>query len=185
MAVQSLPQRNQEPSREQFFFKTLSKNDQELILILEEYFSEKIEPLYGNQSEFIRKIKEGKDRVCEFIFYGQKVCGIVIYKNHTSDEFADFGLKNSLEIKTIFLIDQKAKTAGLFLRYLLSRVAQYAIKINATSLFGTISAKKPEVLRVMRRLGFNAVATFKDKYLKNTDEYLMCHPFPYNLLLDI
>ncbi len=92
-------------------------------------------------------------------------------------------VKDGVEIKTIFLVDQNKKTAGLMLRYLLNQAANLAIEIRASCLFGTVSAKKPEVLKVMLKLGFQIATTFQGKYLENTDEYLIYHPRPYDLLM--
>lgn len=183
MAELTLPKKPWESIEDQIIFKTLRRRDKKLLNLLEGYFLEIIQPLYGDQSEFLKKIKEGKDRICEFLIYSEKAAGVAIYKNHTSNEFIDFGIENAIEIKTVFLFEKNKKTAGLFLRHLLSRPAQMAIDIDATCLFGTVSSKKPEILRMMCKLGFKIIETFQGKYIKGIDEYLICHPRPEDLLI--
>jgi hypothetical protein len=65
----------------------------------------------------------------------------------------------------------------------MNRVAKKCMELKATCVFGTVSAKKQGVLNVMLKLGFNVVATFRGKYIENTDEYLICHENPASLLI--
>jgi hypothetical protein len=165
-------------------FKNLHLQDFQSVKILEDYISENIKPLYGNTAAgFLEKVKAGKDRTCEFLYYNDKPVGLIIYKYQLSDEFIEFGIKNGFELKSVFLIDKNRKTTGMFLYRLMCKAAQKAVEANATCIFGTVSAKKQDVLKLMIKLGFNVVQTFKGKYMDDVDEYLICHPNPHYLLI--
>ncbi len=164
-------------------FQPLQKGSPQLFDLLKTNFAEKIAPLYGDQTEIIKKTTDGHDRSCEFLFYQDKPSGVIIYKNDPSDEFIEFGAGNAIELKTILLIQKNTKTAGIFLKHLLTRVANQAVQTEAECIFGTVSSKKPEVLRVLCKLGFNVVTCFHGKYIEGVDEYLICHPSPYDLLI--
>lgn len=172
--LSSLAQVKKEEARS-FYFERLGKNSDRLIRLLEEYFKENIQPLYGDQRAFLDKIKEGKDRTCEFLFCNNKPVGVLIYKNQLSDEFAESGILQGLELKTVFLLEKRKKTAGLFLYYLLSHAANLTLDKQGICMFGTVSSQKPDVLKVMCKMGFKIIEMFKDKYIKGVDEYLICH----------
>lgn len=164
-------------------FQILGADNHELMSLLEQYILENIQPIYGDQSGFLHKVREGKDRTCEFLLYRDNPVAFVIYKNAPSNEFAEFGVENGLELKTTVLLQKNSKTTGIFLRHLLGRVARRAVEMNADCFFGTISAKKQDVLRVMCRFGGNIVQTFNGIYLENVDEHLICHPNPLDLYI--
>jgi hypothetical protein len=166
-------------------FEVLSKKNSNLFELLQRYILEINPPIYGNQitEDFLKKIKEGKDRTCEFLVYRDVPVGVIIYKNKPNDEFADLGIKNGLELKTLLLLKKNFKTSGIFLRHLLSRAATKALELKASCVFGTVSSKKGEVLRIMLRLGFVIIKTFNSKYVKNINEHLICQRNPTELLI--
>lgn len=168
--------------KSELHFKTLQKKDKKYFQLLENYFRENIQPVYGDQSQILEKIKTGKDRTCEFLTFCERPVGVLIYKNQLSEEFSNFGIKDGLELKTVFLLERKTKTSGLFLCSLLSRAAQMVLQKEGECIFGTVSSKKLEVLKVMCKLGFNIVETFKGKYIEDVDEYLICHRNPFYLI---
>jgi hypothetical protein len=159
----------------QLRFRKLRKTDRKYWKLIEDFFIDQIQPLYGDQTKFLNKIREGIDRTTEILFCETRPVGIIVYKCQLSDEYASLGIEKALELKTICLFEKKYKTAGLFLRFLMGRTAEHARKIHASSIVGTISSRKPDVLRVMQKFGFDVMQTFKDKYLSNADEFLMCH----------
>jgi hypothetical protein len=163
-------------------FKTLQKKDKRAFQFLEKYFLEYIQPVYGNQSQILQKIKNGKDRTCEFLIFCGRPVGVLIYKNQLSEEFSKLGIEGGFELKTVFLLERKTKTSGLFLKSLLGRAAQLALQREGKCIFGTVSSKKLEVLKVMCKLGFSIVETFEGKYIENVDEYLICHKNPSYLI---
>lgn len=168
-----------------FQFKPLQKKDTKEFQLLNEYCHKNILPIYGDQAKiFLERVKAGKDRTCEFLVCCGRLVGLLIYKNQLSNEFNNFGIQNGFELKTTFLIEQKVKTSGLFLRLLMGRAAQMALQKNSSCIFGTVSAKKPEVLKVMHKLGFTIIHTFKNKYIENVDEYLICHKSPIDLIIN-
>jgi hypothetical protein len=70
------------------------------------FFKEVLEPIYGSQEKALRKIREGEDRICLLATEstGNPV-GVLQYKTELSNEFADLGIQNSLELKTLFVIN--------------------------------------------------------------------------------
>jgi hypothetical protein len=158
----------------QLEFKRLRKDDHQSLKLIEDFILSQIQPLYGDTG-FLNKVKEGKDRTTEILFYETRPVGMIIYKHALCDEYASFGIEKAFELKTISLFEKKQKTAGLFLRLLMGRLAQQAEKSHSSSIVATVSSKKPEVLRAMLKIGFNVMGTFKDKYLIDVDEFLICH----------
>lgn len=63
-----------------------------------------IEPLYGDQSAAISKIKSQKDRKCDLLLLKGEPIGLVVYKKSLQSEF---GLTHAFELKTLLIFDKK------------------------------------------------------------------------------
>ena len=69
------------------------------------FFNERIQVLYGDQTDALQKIAEGIDRTCLVLIKERHPLGLLSYKNNLTDEFAQHDVKKSLEIKTLALFD--------------------------------------------------------------------------------
>jgi hypothetical protein len=163
-----------------YFFKKLGPNNVEMFNIIKNYFFKNIEPIYGNQNTALEKIKQSEDRTTVLLFYQNKVSGCIIYKNNLTSEFCNFGFNETLELKTFFLFEKKHKTAGFIIILLLNYLAKIAVSKNAKAIVGTISSKKPEVLKLFKKIGFKVFHTTSSS-AKKMDEFFIVFPDPHQL----
>jgi hypothetical protein len=63
--------------------------------------------------EALQKIVKGRDRECEVLVdkTSRKVLGILVYKTAPSMEYIQYGARNALELKTLFVVNP-AKNSG-------------------------------------------------------------------------
>lgn len=87
-----------------------------------------------------------------------------MYKSRPTDEFSSYGILNSFELKTLFVIDAEENSGKGYGRRMMEHVIFQAQKNNLSSIHGTISGKLPEVLKFFRKYNFGLVTEFPDKY---------------------
>lgn len=140
-----------------------------------------LSPLYGDQSSAIQKLEKNKDRICELYYENEVIRGLIIFKNHLSNEYAEYGIVNGFEEKTTLpIIFEDEVNRRRSLRFttmlkLLNRASDHAIAMNAQSFFGTVSGEKNGTLRLLFRLGFEEVAKFHNKFKSGVTEHLIVH----------
>lgn len=155
-------------------FKKITQNNDENFKFVEQYFSSVIEPLYGNQSQALEKIKSGKDRTCELLFdEEQKPIGILVYKHLPTDEFSSLGAPNALEIKTLFVINADKNSGKGIGSQLLGKVLNVAKQLQCSHLVVTVSEDKQESLAFFQRKNFFVTHTMHGKFKKEKDEYVL------------
>lgn len=153
-------------------FKTVQPSSPELAFV-EKVFQTTIEPLYGDQSSALKKISDSRDRTCELYVEQGVPVGLLVYKNHTVQEFAHLGARDSLEIKSLFVIDAKHNSGKGTGSALIERVKEVARQLHARTLVVTVSEHKPESLSFFLKKGFRIIHTYHGKYLPGVDEYLL------------
>lgn len=169
-------------------FVMLQPDNREMVQFVLNHIKENIGPNYPNLIEAsLEKIRNMQDRACELMFLGTTLAGFIIYKTATSNEFADYGIQNGFELKTVCTNEKLQKSLGLIGAELFSQAGKRAIEMGATCIFGTISSNKPKVLKFTLNRGFKIKATFEKKYLQTADEFLVCHENPAELndILDL
>lgn len=140
-----------------------------------------LSPLYGDQSLAIQKVEERNDRTCELYYENGIVRGLIIYKKHLSNEYAEYGIVDGFEEKTtlpIIFENETSRRRSLrfsIMQKLLHRAAEHAITMNAQAFFGTVSGEKNGTLRLLFRLGFDEIAKFHDKFKLGVTEHLVVH----------
>ncbi len=89
------------------------KQRSEYIREITSAFHKQIAPIYGDQMEALQKIVKGRDRECEVLVdkTSRKVLGILVYKTAPSMEYIQYGARNALELKTLFVVNP-AKNSG-------------------------------------------------------------------------
>ncbi|WP_420421697.1 transposase [Simkania sp.] len=154
---------------------------------IEEYFSQDIAPLYGDQTPALKKISTAKDRTSEILISpeNQSELGIIVYKNALSSEFADIDFDNTFEIKTLFVINALKNSGKKIASKLLRRIAQKAVDLGAESIFVTVSSAKPETLAFFLSHGFRIATVKRNLYIEGLDEYFLFNPTPQKLLSTI
>jgi GNAT superfamily N-acetyltransferase len=123
-------------------FATVSTG--ETMALVEQLFKEVITPLYGDQTDALRKIKEGTDRKCKLLYHLDQPVGVIVYKTALSNEYEAYGIKNSLELKTLFVIDAKNNSGKGIGKQLVDKVIKIARKLHASSIHVTVNEKVEE-----------------------------------------
>jgi ASC-1-like (ASCH) protein len=139
---------------------------------VEEIFRSQIEPLYGNQDEALRKIKDGTDRKCEVLLNNDHLVGFIVYKREMQKEYESIGLIDSFEVKSLAVIEPGEKTRDTYGTMLINRVIQLAQRKFAKNLHITVSEKDKNLVEFLRSKGFSILATWQDKYIKGVREFL-------------
>jgi predicted GNAT family acetyltransferase len=103
----SKPITSQDPT---YLFQTVKGSNEHMDYVAQ-VFKQQIVPLYGDQSRALEKIRESRDRRCQLLYEGQIPVGILVYKKTPNDEFRRYNIKNSLEVKSLFVIDPE-KNSG-------------------------------------------------------------------------
>lgn len=84
--------------------------------LVQHAFEHRIKPIYGDQSKALTQVERASDRTLEVLHLNKheaetpsrevetEIAGILLYKDVCTDEFSDYGLRNSLEVKTLCLV---------------------------------------------------------------------------------
>ena len=119
---------------------------------------ERIGELYGTPdiNHWTRdKMWYGLDRVIEVLISNGKLIGNFIYKTKLSDEYSDFGIENSMEIKSLYLFDPVTHGGCGHASFLLDRAKEIADQLGAKSIHVTVPEAVPESLEFFKKGGFN------------------------------
>lgn len=145
--------------------------------IISQSFREVLEPLYGPQKSALDKVAAGHDRRCRLAVEpdGQP-CGVLVYKTGISNEMAKYGIKDSIEIKTLYLINAAVNSGKGYAGEMLSYIVKKASDMRAASVHVTVSEKVPQSLTFFTKKGFRLVKTFTGLYQTGVKEYLLHLP---------
>ena len=139
---------------------------------VESVFRDVLEPLYGDQSKMISQIKLCSDRQCELLIADENPVGLIVYKKALQDEFAEFGVENSLELKTLLLIDAKKNSGKGFGTTLINRVIEVARKKHSNGVHVTVSEEVKTSKRFFSNKNFEIVHTWDGRYKPDSQEFL-------------
>lgn len=140
--------------------------------LLTEVFERTLQPLYGSQGAALSKIASGKDRTCYLLFDNDEAVGVLVYKNAPSNEFQKFGIVNSLEVKSLFLIDPEKHSGRGLGSVLLDKVITAAKALQMQSIHVTVSEKAQGSHEFFSKKQFQVIKTFDSLYQKGVKEYL-------------
>lgn len=146
--------------------------------VLADIFNRILTPLYGSQDKAIRQIQESEDRKCFLLYEDDTPVGVLVFKTVLSDEFADFGVRRSIEIKSLF-VDQSIQNSGRGLgSALVSKVQEEADKLGLghEGIHVTVSETKEESLMFFKKKGFEIMHAWKDRYVQGVTEFLLSCP---------
>lgn len=158
-------------------FTRLEKNSPSFDFV-KEIFERMIKPVYGDITLTLEKIRKAEDRRCEFIVSEEtgKCLGLIIYKTALVNEFAKLRIQNSLEVKTLLVINPEKNSGKGIGTALLKRVESVATQLSASSIHLTVSELRPQALNFFEKRNFKLHASWKDKYKKGVKEYLLAKP---------
>lgn len=172
MQLQSLTQSNRA------FYQVGGKEHPEKMGVLTEIFNRILAPLYGSQDKALQQIREGLDRKCFLLYENEMPAGVLAFKTVLSNEFAQYGLKKSIEIKSLF-VDQSQQNSGRGLGSALIDKLKEEVKLLDVPYEGihvTVSEQKEESLMFFKKKGFSITHAWKDRYQKGVTEYLLSCP---------
>jgi GNAT superfamily N-acetyltransferase len=166
------------PSQPNRVFHPVGGQHLERMHILAEIFHRILVPLYGSQDKALQQIRESTDRKCFLLYEDEMPAGVLVFKTVLTNEFAEIGIKNSIEIKSLF-VDQSAQNSGrglgsALVEKLKDEVEQLGIDYN--SIHVTVSEAKGESLTFFTKKGFQVVYTWVGRYLKGVKEHLLSCP---------
>lgn len=162
-------------SKERQFIRVGGKNHLRGMLDVQDIFKKILEPLYGDQTKAIRQIEESVDRKCYLLYENTRPTGVLVYKTAPSDEYANHGVENSIEIKSLF-VNHAAENSGRGLgSALIDKLKEKVSKLSSSpkSIHVTVSETKGESLAFFRKKGFEVVHEWNGRYKEGTKEYLL------------
>ncbi len=141
------------------------------------FSKEVLGPLYGPQEDALNKIALGKDRTC-FLLYETDPVGVIAFKTVLSDEFAEYKIHQSIEIKSLFVTDPEKNSRRGFGPMLLQKVIDEVKKLplKPESFHVTVSASRADSLNFFMGRGFRIKHQWMGKYKPNMFEYLLSCP---------
>lgn len=136
-------------------------------------FERVLVPLYGSQEKALKQFELSVDRVCFLLYEETTPVGVIAFKTTTSDEFEKEGIKNSFEIKSLFVVESTKNSGRGIGSILLNKVLEETSKLQHDSLHVTVSAKKAESIYFFVKNGFRVMASWPGRYEKGTVEHLL------------
>lgn len=152
------------------------RSDRKHMNAVRECFLSVLAPIYGEQESALRKIRFSEDRKCRVAYpFGredQEPVGLVVFKRNPTEEHAALGLRNSLEVKTLLLLEANRTSGHGFGTELLSYVMSEAREAGARSVHVTVSDEVPQSIAFFLRRGFKNVTEWVGKYKAGVSEFL-------------
>lgn len=142
---------------------------------LRRIFEEILVPLYGSQEDALSKIASAKDRICHLLYEIIQPVGVIAFKTILSNEFEEHGIRDSIEIKSLFVVDPEKNSGRGIGSTLLDKVIKetHRLGILYASLHVTVSEKKQDSLIFFKKKGFRIIHQWDGKYTESTKEYLL------------
>jgi WD40 repeat protein len=170
------------PSRARYLSETQNfyqiNQDSDKKGILRQIFERILAPLYGPQDKALDQIAQGKDRTCFLLYEKETPMGVIAFKLIPSDEFSSYKIQNSIEIKSLFVVNSESNSGrglgSVLLHKLVDEVQKLSLKPD--SFHVTVSASKGESLNFFMGKGFRIRHTWEGKYVPNMLEYLLSCP---------
>jgi WD40 repeat protein len=160
-------------------FSVVTPQVPRLWVAIKKIFKDVLEPLYGSQEGALKKIGEAKDRKCLILQAGKTPVGVLAFKTLLSDEFENCGIKKSIEIKSLFVVDAGQNSGrGLGSALFSKAIEEFkALNLEAESIHVTVSETKKESLQFFLKKGFVKKYFWVNKYARNTKEYVLACAF--------
>lgn len=147
---------------------------QERMPVLSEIFNRVLQPLYGSQGKALGQIKRSEDRTCFLLYDGNNPVGVLQFKNAPTDEFAEFGVTNSIEIKSLFVNQSQSNSGRGLGSMLIGKLFEEVRKLPPHGgIHVTVSEDKQESLLFFQKKGFRIVHTWDGRYHKGKKEHLL------------
>lgn len=165
-------------SSELTFFQ-VGGESQEKMPLLTEIFHKTLKPLYGPQDKALSQIELSRDRVCFLLCEKEIPKGLLVFKTLLSNEHQEFNISESIEIKSLFLVDPTSNSGRGLGSILLQKLYEEIehLPLTPRNIHVTVSATKPESLAFFQKKGFSVIHLWKDRYQPGATEYLLACPY--------
>ena len=161
------------------FFKLMNEQSgSDLMSFAKEVLGNHCSPIYGAEQKDLESILKSDDLRCEVLLSTVEPSsspgtqpsspvplGLVVYKIKPTDEFARFGVTNSLEIKTLCLADPSKSRGKGYRSFLLSQAVNFARSISSSSVHVTVSDTKRDLYTFFLDKGFKEQAAMSNNLL--------------------
>eukprot|EP00731_Ephydatia_muelleri_P015413 Em0008g1133a len=150
----------------------------DLMSFAKEVLGNHCSPIYGAEQKDLESILKSDDLRCEVLLSTVEPSsspgtqpsspvplGLVVYKIKPTDEFARFGVTNSLEIKTLCLADPPKSRGKGYRSFLLSQAVNFARSISSSSVHVTVSDTKRDLYTFFLDKGFKEQAALSNNLL--------------------
>lgn len=173
------------------YFKTVL-HDSEHFQFVSDQFQNIIAPLYGDQTDALRKIAARTDRTCEVLLRkisdvpnspnssdaSEQIVGILVYKSEPVQEFSSYGVQDALELKTLFVVNAGTQSGRGLGTTLVNRIIEVAQDVKFKAIVVTVSDEKQESQAFFKKKGFVEIASFNGKYKEGVNEYIYAYRMP-------
>ena len=160
------------------FYQVGGVEHPEKMSVVTEIFNRILTPLYGSQDKALQQIRESKDRKCFLLYENEMPAGVLVFKTILSNEFAEFGLRNSIEVKSLF-VDQSQQNSGRGLgSALIDKLKEEVehLSVPFEGIHVTVSETKEDSLMFFKKKGFIVAHAWKGRYITDVTEYLLSCP---------
>ncbi len=118
---------------------------------VQRFFKKMLAPIYGDQNKAIAQIKAGLDRVCEVMLKYDNPVGLVVYKKKLQNEY---GLKNALELKSLFLFNPVKNSRQGYGSRLFKKIDEIARDMGTNLIYCTASSKVSNSIQCAVKNGY-------------------------------
>ena len=144
--------------------------------IVTKLFQGRIAQIYGEQTLPLGRIFRNNDRACELLFDEEHPVGCIVYKLKVTNEFEREGIHDSLEIKTLVVINFQKQSRKGYGSFLEARIAEKAKQLGAKGIHVMVSNWCQDSLNFFKKRQYKIVKTFESKYQRDMLEFLHYKP---------
>jgi ASC-1-like (ASCH) protein len=121
---------------------------------------------YGPQDKALKKIGDGRDRLCELMFEDDAPVGVIVFKKELQ--------QGQLECKTLCLLDPEGNSGRGLGRLLVSRLVENANRRSAGSIFLTVNSRN-SAKNFFLKSGFKIISESKELYGSGETKYSLSY----------
>lgn len=152
--------------------------------ILDEYLQKRIGELYGDETVNYwtrKKMWYKKDRIVLVLKIDGRMVGNLIYKTELSSEYEQYGIVNSLEVKSLYLFDADENSGKGYGTLLFEKLMEVYEKSGADSIHVTVSEKVEDSEKFFLKKGFVKKTELQIPFKPNVKQYLMQYCWPADI----
>lgn len=145
------------------------------IQVITDIFKRVLTPLYGPQDKAIEQIKESKDRKAFILYEDFSPKAVLVFKTVLSNEYEELGVKESIEIKSMFVDHPEVNSGkGLgssLINKLFDEIA--LLPVAPKGVHVTVNNDKKDSLEFFLKKQFKIVYSWENRYVEDSIEHLL------------